>query len=268
MPDHDAILYMLDGRFDDERGWGIVGETWNVMDELARYGEEDWFRLGDRDFATHIARNARLREGASLTDVVLSLQRSCGLQTAILPMADEPVRTQVRTNDGWLDFQEYFVHRRQAPEVHEVRYAGVESARPTSQVTAAIEAADVLLIGPSNPFVSIGPILALPGLRDELIAARSRGIPVVAVSGIVGGKALKGPADRMLASLGHETSALGVAAIYADVLSGFVLDALDAALEAAIAALGMRTLVADTIMADDAGRARLARAVLEFAAPS
>jgi LPPG:FO 2-phospho-L-lactate transferase len=268
MPDHDAVLYMLDGRFDDERGWGIVGETWNVMDELARYGEEDWFRLGDRDFATHIARNARLREGASPTDVVLSLQRACGLPTAVLPMADEPVRTQVRTDDGWLDFQEYFVHRHQAPEVREVRFAGIESARPTSQVTAAIEAADVLLIGPSNPFVSIGPILALPGLRDRLIAARSRGTPVVAVSGIVGGRALKGPADRMLASLGHETSALGVARIYADVLSGFILDALDAPLEAAIAGLGMRTLVTDTIMADDAGRARLARAVLGFAAPS
>ncbi len=267
MPDHDAILYMLDGRFDDERGWGITGETWTVMDELERYGEEDWFRLGDRDFATHIARGARLRDGATLTDAVLGLQAARGIPTAILPMADEPVRTQVRTDDGWLDFQEFFVHRHQAPEVHEIRHAGIGVARPTPRVHAALDDARVVVLGPSNPFVSIGPILAVPGLRERIVAARSRGIPVIAVSGIVGGKALKGPADRMMASLGHESSALGVAAMYADMVDGFVLDALDAPLEPAIRALGMRTLVTDTIMTDDAGRARTARAILEFAAP-
>ena len=265
MPDHDAVLYMLDGRFDDQRGWGIVDETWTVMAELVAYGEDAWFRLGDRDFSTHIARNARLRSGASLTDAVLGLQRARGIPSAILPMADAPVRTQVRTDDGWLDFQEYFVHRRQAPEVREIRYMGVEAAAATPQVLAAIDAAAVVLLGPSNPFVSIGPVLALPGLRDRLAETRARGIPVVAVSPIVGGVALKGPADRMMASLGHETSALGVARLYADVASGFVLDGVDAALEPAIRALGLRTLVTDTIMADDAGRARLARAVLEFA---
>ena len=268
MPDHDAVLYMLDGRFDDQRGWGIVDETWNVMAELEAYGEDAWFRLGDRDFGTHIARNARLRAGASLTDAVLGLQRARGIPSAILPMADASVRTQVRTDDGWLDFQEYFVHRRQAPEVREIRYMGVEAAAATPQVLAAFDAAAVVLLGPSNPFVSIGPILALPGLRDRLAETRSRGIPVVAVSPIVGGVALKGPADRMMASLGHETSALGVARLYADVASGFVLDGVDAALEPAIRALGLRTLVSDTIMADDAGKARLARAVLEFAGPS
>ena len=268
MPDHDAVLYMLDGRFDDERGWGIVGETWNVMAELERYGEDAWFRLGDRDFATHIARNARLRTGASLTEAVLALQRARGVPSAILPMADASVRTQVRTDDGWLDFQEYFVHRRQVPEVREIRYAGIEAAAATPQVTAVIEAADAVLIGPSNPFVSIGPILALPGMRDRIAQARAGGIPVVAVSPIVGGKALKGPADRMMASLGHETSALGVATLYADIVGGFVLDGVDGALEPAIRALGLRTLVTDTIMADDAGRTRLARAVLEFATAS
>ena len=268
MPDHDSVLYMLDGRFDDERGWGIVGESWNVIAELERYGEDAWFRLGDRDFATHIARNARLRSGASLTEAVLALQRTRGVPTAVLPMADASVRTQVRTDDGWLDFQEYFVHRRQAPEVREIRFAGIEAAAATPQVTAAIEAAEVVLIGPSNPFVSIGPILALRGVRERVDAARARGVPVVAVSPIVGGKALKGPADRMMASLGHETSALGVATLYADIVGGFVVDGVDAALEPAIRALGLRTLVTDTIMADDAGRARLARAVLEFAAPS
>jgi LPPG:FO 2-phospho-L-lactate transferase len=265
MPDHDAILYMLDGRFDDDRGWGIAGETWAVMEELERYGEASWFRLGDRDFATHIARGARLRDGATVTDAVLSLQESRGLTSVILPMTDAPVRTQVRTDDGWLDFQEYFVHRRQAPEVREVRFAGIEAARPTARVADAFAAASVVVIGPSNPIVSIGPILAVPGMRELVDEARSRGVPVVAISGIVGGRALKGPADRMLASLGLESSALGVAGRYAAWLDGFVLDTVDRDLEPAIQALGVRTCVTDTIMADHAGRARLARTVLEFA---
>ena len=262
MPDHDAVMYMLSGRFDDERGWGIAGETWTVMDALTDYGEEAWFRLGDRDFATHIARTVRLRAGRCLTEVVLSLQQALGIPTRILPMADEPVRTQVRTDEGWLDFQEYFVHRRQGPEVREVRFTG--DAAPTTQVSAALAEAEVIVIGPSNPIVSIGPIVSGPiaGLVNERARA---GIPVVAVSPIVGGKALKGPADRMLVSLGHETSALGVARIYRDLATGFVLDTVDAALEPDIAALRFRTLVTDTVMADHAGRARLARTVLEFA---
>ena len=160
MPDHDAVMYMLAGRFDDERGWGIAGETWTVMDALAEYGEESWFRLGDRDFATHIARTARLRAGESLTGVVRSLQAALGIPTPILPMADEPVRTQVRTDEGWLDFQEYFVHRRQEPEVREVRFTG--DLTTTSAVADAVAAAEVIVIGPSNPIVSIGPILAGP----------------------------------------------------------------------------------------------------------
>ena len=265
MPDHDAVMYMLDGRFDDERGWGIADETWTVMDELERYGEESWFRLGDRDFATHIARGARLRLGASLSDAVLGLQAAHAVPTAILPMTDHPVRTQVGTDDGWLDFQEYFVHRHQAPEVHEVRYAGIEAASPSRRVAAAFARAVVVIIGPSNPIVSIGPILAVPGMRELIAGARGRGARVVAVSGIVGGVALKGPAGRMLTSLGFESSAHGVAALYADLLDAFVLDSLDASLESRIAGLGLRTLVTNTIMADDAGRARLAETVLEFA---
>jgi LPPG:FO 2-phospho-L-lactate transferase len=266
MPDHDAILYMLEGRFDDARGWGIAGETWAVMDELERYGEEGWFRLGDRDFATHIARGARLRGGATLTEAVLGLQQKRGLATSILPMCDEPVRTQVRTAEGWLDFQEYFVHRHQEPEVLDVRYAGIERAAPSAHVAAALDAASVVVIGPSNPIVSIGPILALPGVRSLLAAARTRGARIVAISPIVGGRALKGPADRMLLSLGHESSATGVARLYADVLDDFVLDEIDAAMEADVSAQGLRTLVTNTMMSDEAGRARLARAVLEFAA--
>ena len=180
-------------------------------------------------------------------------------------MTDQPVRTQVRTDDGWLDFQEYFVHRHQAPAVHEVRYAGIEAARPSTRVADALAAARVVIVGPSNPIVSIGPILAVPGMRELIDEARARGAPVVAVSGIVGGVALKGPADRMLVSLGLESSARGVAGLYAPWIDGFVLDAVDRSQEPAIRALGLRTLVTDTIMADHAGRARLARIVLEFA---
>jgi LPPG:FO 2-phospho-L-lactate transferase len=263
MPDHDAVMYMLAGRFDDERGWGVAGETWTVMESLTEYGEEDWFRLGDHDFATHIARTARLR-AADLTTVVRSLQAALGIPTPILPMADAPVRTQVRVDpDGWLDFQEYFVHRRQGPQVREVRFAG--DLTTTSAVADALAAAEVIVIGPSNPIVSIGPILAGP-IRALVAARAEAGVPVVAISPIVGGVALKGPADRMLVSLGHESSARGVAKIYRDIATAFVLDTLDAALEPDIAALGYRTLVTDTIMADHDGRARLARTVVEFAA--
>ncbi len=263
MPDHDAVMYMLADRFDFERGWGQVDETWTVMDELAGYGEEAWFRLGDRDLATHIARTARIREGRALTSVVLSLQRALGIRSAILPMADESVRTQVRTDDGWLDFQEYFVHLQQRPEVRDVRFKG--DMAPTMRVVAALDAADFIVIGPSNPIVSIGPILAGP--IQDVVAGRGRaGVPVVAVSPIVGGVALKGPADRMLLSLGHESSARGVARIYQGIATAFVVDTVDEAQAPDIAALGLSTLVTDTIMADAAGRARLAGAVLEFAA--
>jgi LPPG:FO 2-phospho-L-lactate transferase len=232
------------------------------MDALVEYGEESWFRLGDRDFATHIARTARLREGETLTAVVRSLQSALGIATPILPMADASVRTQVRTDAGWLDFQEYFVHLHQEPEVREVRFVG--DLMPTSAVLVALAAAEVIVIGPSNPIVSIGPILAGP-VRD-VVADRGRaGIPVVAVSPIVGGVALKGPADRMLVSLGHESSARGVARIYRDLATAFVLDTVDADLEPAIADLGLRTLVTDTVMGDHPGRARLARSILDLA---
>lgn len=268
MPDHDAVLYMLGGRFDHERGWGIEGETWAVMDSLKAYGEEDWFGLGDRDFATHIARTARIRAGATVTEAVVGLQAAIGLRARILPMANEPVRTKVLTDDGWLEFQEYFVHRQQGPDVRAVRFDGIESARPTAEVLAALAQADLIVIGPSNPIVSLGPILALPGMAQAIAAARGKGVTVMTVSGIVGGRALKGPADRMLASLGHESSARGVAAILAPHTDTFVLDAVDAESEPAIAALGLRTHVTDTIMADDAGRARLATDLLALARTS
>jgi len=233
-----------------------------VMEALAEYGEEDWFRLGDRDFATHIARTARVREGRTLTDAVLSLQTALGIPTRILPMSDEPVRTQVRIDEGWIDFQEYFVHRRQGPEVREIRFSGEN--RPTEAVVEALAAAEVIVIGPSNPIVSIGPILAGP-IKDLVTERALAGVPVVAVSPIVGGVALKGPADRMLTSLGHESSARGVAQMYRGLATAFVLDTVDADLEPEIAALGLRTLVIDTVMGDHPGRARLAQDLLDFA---
>ena len=264
-PDHDTVLYTLAGLDDEERGWGLAGETWTVIDTLDRLGEDAWFRLGDRDIATHLVRTERLRRGDRPTDVAGHLRRALDVAATILPMTDDAVRTDVRTDEGWLDFQEYFVHRGQRPTVREVRFRGIDAAQATPEVMDAIGAAGVVVIAPSNPIVSTGPILALPGIREALAGARSRGVPVVAVSGIVGGRALRGPADRMLSSLGHESSALGVARLYADVADRFVLDAVDAELAPAIEGLGLRTLVADTIMSDDAARARVAREVLAFA---
>ena len=266
MPDHDTVMYTLAGVSNRELGWGLEGETFATAGMLERYGEETWFRLGDRDLGTHIARTARLRGGERLTDVCLGLQRSLGVGATILPMTDNEVRTEVLTDDGWLEFQDYFVARHQEPEVREIRFRGVESAAATQEVLAAIAAASAVVIAPSNPLVSVGPILAVPGVGGAIASARDRGTRVVGVSGIVGGKALKGPADRMLASLGHEASALGVARLYADLATDFVLDDVDADLAPAVSGLGVRAHVTDTIMSDDAARARLGAEVLEIAA--
>jgi LPPG:FO 2-phospho-L-lactate transferase len=262
MPDHDTVMYTLAGIANRQWGWGIEGETYNADEFLARYGQETWFRLGDRDLATAMVRTARLRDGSRLTEVVRGLQRAHGVGPAILPMTDSPVRTEVRSDDGWLDFQEYFVHRRQEPAVHEVRFRGIDAAEVTPEIVDALGAADVIAIAPSNPIVSVAPILAVPGVMDALIDARARGVPIAAVSGIVGGKALKGPADRMLASLGHEASAVGVARGYAGLVDVFLIDTVDATLAPAVEELGMRAVVTDTVMTDDAGRARLAGELL------
>jgi LPPG:FO 2-phospho-L-lactate transferase len=261
-PDHDTVLYTLAGIADQAQGWGIAGESWTVMDRLEALGEETWFRLGDRDVATHIARTSRLRGGARLTEVSLGLQAALGVRSRILPMSDAPVRTRVLSDAGWLEFQDYFVRLRQTPEVRAVSFDGVDTAEPTAEVLDALERADAVVFCPSNPIVSVGPILAVRGLRDAIRAARARGVPTAAVSPIVGGKALKGPADRMLASLGHEVSAVGVARLYAGLVDVFVLDVQDAALAADVETLGMRALVTDTIMADGDARARVARETL------
>jgi LPPG:FO 2-phospho-L-lactate transferase len=263
-PDHDTVAYTLAGLDDEIRGWGLRDESWAVMDRLEALGEAEWFRLGDRDLATHLWRTDRLRAGARPTEVALELRSAMGYAPTVLPMADEPVRTEVRTDDGWIEFQEYFVHRHQEPTVHEVRFRGVDAATATPEVLHAIATAGAIVIAPSNPIVSIDPILAVPGIRPVIDQARGRGIPVVAVSGIIGGKALKGPADRMLASLGEVSSAAGVAARYRGLVTHFVMDDADAELVLAVDALGIRALATDTIMTDDAARARLGDEVLRF----
>ncbi len=267
-PDHDTVMYTLAGIANREWGWGIEGETFAAAALLERYGEEAWFRLGDRDLATHVVRTARLRRGERPTDVSRALQRALGVKAVILPMTDAPVRTEVLTDDGWLEFQDYFVRRHQEPDVRDIRFVGIEDAAASPEVEAALESAAAIVIAPSNPFVSVRPILAVAGIESGLQTARSRGVKVVAVSGIVGGKALKGPADRMLASLGHEPSALGVARQYTGIADVFVLDSVDEVQVTAIEKLGMRVLVTDTVMTDDTARARLAADVLGAAAGS
>jgi len=262
MPDHDTVLYNLAGIEQAGLGWGIEGDTFAVMDQLGVYGEETWFRLGDRDLALHVARTARVHAGRRLTEVCLEAQQALGIAAHILPMTDAPVATEVRTDAGWLEFQDYFVRQRQAPDVLELRFTGIEVAAPTPEVIEAFELADAIVICPSNPLVSVGPILAVPAMREAIRAARRRGVPVAAVSPIIGGRALKGPADRMLTSLGHEASAAGVALLYADLCDVFVLDEEDRGLADAVVALGMRPFVTDTIMTNDETRARLAAELL------
>lgn len=266
-PDADTVLYTLAGLANEVTGWGIAGDTFTTLDQLGRLGEDAWFWLGDRDFATHILRTQRLRAGASLTEVMRGFGQALGVRANLLPMTDDPVATRIQTAEGELAFQEYFVRRQQADAVLGVRFAGIEQARLPDATRAAILRAGVIIFCPSNPFVSVAPILAVAGMQATLRAAAA---PVVAVSPIVGGQALKGPAAAMLASLGHEVSAYGVAALYAarypGLIHGFVLDQADEALAPRIAALGLRTLVTDTIMRDAAARERLARETLAFAA--
>lgn len=259
-PDVDTVLYTLAGLVDEARGWGVRGDTAHVQGALARLGRDTWFQLGDTDLATHIHRTALLREGTPMSDVTARLAAALGVATRVLPVSDDRQRTRVRTDGGWLDFQEWFVHRATRDAVREVRFDG--DARPAPGVLAAIAGADVLVIAPSNPFVSIGPILAVRGVRDAVAATAA---PVVAVSPIVGGQALKGPAAAMLASLGHEASPVGVAGIYGDLLDALVIDDEDAALAPRVEALGPRAVVTQTVMRDLAAKAALARVALSAA---
>jgi LPPG:FO 2-phospho-L-lactate transferase len=260
-PDLDTVMYTLAGISNPETGWGLAGESFEALNMLARYGEDTWFMLGDRDLATHVLRTARLHAGQTLTTITGSLSGSLGVRSVILPMSDDMVSTVLKTPVGLLEFQEYFVRRGQKDEVLGVELRGIEDARPTEAVLGAVAAADAVVFCPSNPVVSVGPILALPGMRDALAASSAT---KVAVSPIVGGRALKGPADRMLASLGHEVSAAGVAAMYEGLVDAMVVDRVDEGGRAGIESLGMRVLVTDSVMRDAADRTRLAREVVGF----
>lgn len=256
-PDIDAVIYRLAGVFNEEAGFGVKGDSFQVLDTLSRIGERAWFRIGDRDIATHLVRAALLRSGCTLTEASLELCRRFGISARVLPMSDEPVRTRFDTDAGELSFQEYFVRERLHPRLRAIRFAGLESARPTAEVVAALDEADLVVIGPSNPLVSVAPILEVAGglLRRER---------TVAVTPIVGGLALKGPTVEMMKAVGQPPNPVEVARLYRPVASTFVLDSRDGDLSPQIDALGYRTLVCDTVMKD--GGQGLARALLRATA--
>jgi len=257
-PDLDTVLYTLAGSADPATGWGIAGDTHAALEMLGRLGAPTWFSVGDRDLATHLRRTELLAGGRSLTDVTEALRTSLAVPSRILPASDQPMRTMLQTDAGELDFQTYFVARGQRDEVRGVRFAGLPEARPTEAALRAVREADLVVIAPSNPIVSIGPMLELPEMREAVAGART-----VAISPIIAGRALKGPADRMLVSLGHDASALGVARLYTGLVDAFVLDEVDAELGPEVERLGMRALPLPTVMRSPVARASLARAILD-----
>lgn len=265
-PDLDTVMYTLGGIANPDTGWGQVNETWQFLDALGKLGGDTWFRLGDRDLATHIERTRRLQEGQSLTDICAHLCRQLGVGVAVLPMSDQPVRTIVDTDDGALSFQDYFVRMRCEPRVKGFTFAGVESALAQPRVLQAIATTEVLIFCPSNPYVSIAPILALTGAQKAIAARRREGVPLVAVSPIVGGQAIKGPAAKMMIELGLESSCESVARYYGGAIDGLVIDEADRASVENIESMGIRVLVTDTIMRDLESKTRLAQETLAFAA--
>jgi len=260
-PDLDIVTYTLAGIVDPAKGWGIRGDSFHALKRLAGYGRANWFNLGDRDLATHIYRSALLAEGKTLSQAAESIRTALGVKARILPMSDDPVPTIIDSNEGALHFQEYLVKRRAEPIVKGIRFEGAESARPAPGVVEAIREADRILICPSNPLISIGPILAIPGVRDAL---RARKADVFVVCPIVGGKSLKGPSDKMLAQLGHQATALGVAKLYADFTGTFVIDHADRAQAPTISAVGMKVVILPTVMRTLAQKRKLARALLDL----
>ncbi len=260
-PDLDSVLYALADLSDPVRGWGRRDETWAFMRALQGLGGESWFQLGDRDLAVHVERSWRLAQGASLTDVTSHLCRALGISVRVLPMSDDPIRTRVKTPQGWLDFQDYFVHRQCQPSVQDFTFEGAATARPQPDLLAALGRSDLraIVICPSNPFVSVEPILAVPGIRD---AIQQSGAPVIAVTPIIGGKAIKGPAAKMLTELGLEVSGASVARRYVGLIDGFVIDQVDPA-PAPLA--GVTFFSAATLMTTVDDRLRLARTVLAAA---
>lgn len=260
-PDLDIVTYTLAGVVDPVKGWGLRNETFHALKHLAGYGRPNWFNLGDRDLATHIHRTALLGEGKTLSQAAESIRAALGVKARVLPMSNQPVTTIIDSNEGPLHFQEYLVKRRAQPVVHGIRFSGEEAARPAPGVLEAISDAARIVICPSNPLISIGPILAIPGVRGQL---RARKDDVIAVCPIVGGKSLKGPSDKMLVEQGHAAAALGVAKLYADFTGTFVIDPVDDAQAAAIGALGMKVAIVPTVMKTRAQKRKLAEALLKL----
>jgi LPPG:FO 2-phospho-L-lactate transferase len=262
-PDLDTVMYTLAGLNDRERGWGLAGETWAFMAALQRLGGPSWFNLGDHDLATHIVRSARLGAGESLSAVTEALCQGLGVKHPLVPMTDDRVRTKVDTDGGTLAFQEYFVRERCAPVARRVWFEGIERARPSESFHATLRSQRLraVVLCPSNPFLSIAPILALPGVASLIDGAK---VPVVAVSPIVGGAAIKGPAGKLLAELGHEVSVLGVARYYGNHVSTWIIDERDRAVQAQLEALGKRVLVTNTIMTTPEAAADLAQTILSL----
>ena len=264
-PDLDTVVYTVAGAIDPERGWGLRDESWQAMATLERYGGATWFGLGDRDLGTHLYRTQRLAEGASLSTVSGEIARAWGLDLTVLPVTDDPVRTRLTLADPdgspgeEVAFQDYFVARRHDVPVASVRFAGAETATPAPGVLDALAAAGTVIVAPSNPIVSIGPVLAVPGIREAVTARRDS---VVAISPIVGGRALKGPADRLLRELGHDDSVAGVARLYAPFAGTLVIDHADTDHADAVRAAGLRCVVTDTIMRDPDAASALCKVVL------
>lgn len=256
-PDLDTVCYTLAGLANPDTGWGRANETWNAFRNASELGGPDWFRLGDQDLGTHLERTRRLNEGQTLTQIARDFCRAWGIEHTVLPMSDQPVRTIVDTDEGALAFQEYFVHRRCEPPVKGFRFRGIEQAEPVPGACEAIESADAVVICPSNPWVSIDPIL-------RVLSPLPQGGKVIAVSPIIGGETVKGPAAKMYRELGIEPSALAVANHYRDLATGFVLDRMDEQLEGGILGLNMQTLVTNTLMNSLDKRSRLAKDVLNF----
>ncbi len=258
-PDLDTVCYTLGGVIDEQKGWGLTGETFHALDQIARFGEPVWFNLGDRDLATHLHRTRLLREGRTLTQITRAIVQALGVSATVLPMSDQPVRTRILGPDGWLAFQEYFVREKAQVEVRAVNYAGAPVARPAPGVLDALGGADAVLVCPSNPITSIGPILAVPGLVEALQAT---GATVAAVSPIVGGDAVSGPAGRLMAAAGLPVSATGVARAYGGWLDLLVFDEQDRALAPEIRSAGAAPVVAPTMMSSRDAEVTLARHVV------
>jgi LPPG:FO 2-phospho-L-lactate transferase len=259
-PDPDLVTYWLSGKIDEEQGYGIAGDTYETFDQLVRLGAPDWFRLGDRDLAACLVRTELLHEGGRLTEIARYLAAALDAGAAVLPMCDEPVQTHVRTLGEWRHFQEYLIQQRSEPEIEGVEFRGADVARPTDEVFRALSAAESIVIGPSNPIASIGPILALPGMAEAL---RALDAPVVAVSPLVGGRSLKGPTEQFMRWAGREVNDAGVAAHYEGLIDGLVVDRGTPSGPPSLAGVVLHQT--DTLMADGVGRERVARDTLDFA---